>query len=62
MPAQLDRIRPLVLGLTFIAAIEEYLRLNKGIRLDDFRFLKLKDIKKLFTGWDLKDVLRGANL
>lgn len=62
MPAQLDRIRPLVLGLTFIVALEEYLKLNKGIKLDDFKFITLKDIKKLFTGWDLKDVLKGGNL
>lgn len=63
IPAQLAKIRPLVLGSTFIVALEEYLRLNKGIRLDDFRFIRLKDIKKLFAGWDLQDVLiKGANL
>lgn len=63
MPARIAGIRPIVLFLTFIVALKEYLRLNKGVRLDDFRFIRLKDIKKLFAGWDLQDVLiKGANL
>jgi len=63
MPARIARIRPIVLFITFIMALEEYLRLNKGIRLDDFRFIKLKDIKKLFAGWDLQDVIeKGVTL
>jgi glycosyltransferase involved in cell wall biosynthesis len=63
MPTQFGKIRFLVLSLTFVVAFEEYLRLNRSIRLDDFRFFKLKDIKKLFTGWDLKDVIeKGVTL
>ena len=63
MPERIYRIRPIVLFLTFIVALEEYVRLNRGIRLDDFRFFKLKDLKKLFKGWDLKDVIeKGVTL
>lgn len=60
IPAQLAKIRPLVLCLTFIVSLEEYLRFNKGIRLDDLKLIKFKDIKRLFTGWDLVDMLKKS--
>ncbi len=62
IPARLAKLRPIVLVLTFIVSLEEYLRINRGVKLDDIKFVKFKDVKKLFAGWDLKDVLKGVNL
>lgn len=62
IPARLAKLRPIVLVLTFIVSLEEYLRINRGVKLDDIKFVKFKDVKKLFAGWDLKDVLRGVDI
>lgn len=58
IPSYLARIRPIVLFLTFIMSCKEYLRLNKGIRLDDVKLINAENIKKVLTGWELKDKLR----
>lgn len=58
IPASLVRVSPVVFLLTFIMSCKEYLRLNRGIRLDDIKLINMGNIRKIFSGWELKDKLR----
>jgi glycosyltransferase involved in cell wall biosynthesis len=58
IPTSLARVSPVVFLLTFVMSCKEYLKLNRGIRLDDIKLINMGNIRKLFSGWELKDKLR----
>lgn len=49
---------PLILFLALLLSIKEYIRLNRGIRLEDIKLITPRRIKKLFIGWECRDVLK----
>lgn len=55
MPPFLRQKNIIILPLTIFLSLKEYLFLNKGLRMDDIRMiLDFKNIKKIFTGWEVK--------
>ncbi|MBI3814139.1 MAG: glycosyltransferase [Nitrospinae bacterium] len=59
IPSYLAKFRFLIIFITLLISPVEYVRLNKGIRLDDIKMINLLNIKKLFfKGWELKDLMK----
>lgn len=56
IPQVLSGFKPLVRFISVIAFFGKYLRLNKGIKMDDIRLLP-RNLKKFFHGWELEDIL-----
>ena len=59
LPSYLSRFEFLVVPAALFLSAIEYIRLNKGIRLEDFRMINPVNIKKLlFKDWELKDLVK----
>jgi glycosyltransferase involved in cell wall biosynthesis len=52
LPRILGKITPLVTTIALFVTIKEYIKLNRGIRLDDLKLLTLQNAKKFFRGSD----------
>ena len=58
MPLFLSNFRPaVILPSLFVTAIE-YLRLNRGIRMEDLKLMNPGNLKKIFGGWEASDILK----
>ncbi|MBI3583555.1 MAG: glycosyltransferase [Nitrospinae bacterium] len=59
LPSYLSRFEFLVVPSALFLSAIEYIRLNKGIRLEDFKMISPVNIKKLFfKDWELKDLVK----
>ncbi len=59
MPYFFKRIDFLIVFIAVFISLVEYIRLNKGIRLEDIKMLSLSNIRKLFFGgWELKSLMK----
>lgn len=59
LPGPVSAVKPLLIGVALVVSFFEYVRLNRGIRLDDIRHLRLRDLKSLVTGWGEKKILKN---
>jgi glycosyltransferase involved in cell wall biosynthesis len=59
-PRVLGRFRPIVVPVALLYCFFEYLRLNRGINVEDIRLINAENIKKLFGGWESTDILKKA--
>ncbi len=58
MPTCLVKIKPLILFLSILISLVEYIRLNKGIKLEDIKMINPQNIRKLYKGWEFRDIVR----
>ncbi len=57
MPSYLAKFEFIVIFIALLISPVEYMRLNKGIRLDDIKMINLINIRKILFGrWELKDI------
>jgi len=62
MPLYLDKFEFIIISITLLVSLVEYMRLNKGIRLDDIKMINPLNIKKVFfKGWELKDIFNESD-
>lgn len=55
LPSFLRQRKALTIPLSILLTLKEYLILNKGVRCEDIRMvLGLKNIKKIFFGWEVR--------
>lgn len=55
LPSFLRQRKAIIIPLSMLLTLKEYLVLNKGIRCEDIRMvLGLKNIKKIFFGWEVR--------
>jgi glycosyltransferase involved in cell wall biosynthesis len=54
----LSTIKPLAIIVSILASVVEYVRLNRGIRLDDLKMLNLHYFGKLFKDWN--EIIKGG--
>jgi hypothetical protein len=52
LPLSLRRITPLVPFFALMLSLKEYVKLNRGIRLEDLKLITPRNVKKLFCGAD----------
>jgi glycosyltransferase involved in cell wall biosynthesis len=59
MPSLFKRVEFMVVFIAIFISLIEYIRLNKGVRLEDIKMLSLSNIRKLFFGgWELKSLMK----
>jgi len=59
IPSYLAKFEFLIIFITLLISPVEYMRLNKGIRLDDIKMINLYNIRKIFLrGWELKNLMK----
>lgn len=55
LPSFLRQRKAIIIPLSILLTLKEYLVLNKGVRREDIRMaLGLKNIKKIFFGWEVR--------
>jgi len=58
VPACMKNLKPLTFLLALFFTLAEYIRFNRGIRMEDIKLLNFGIIKKVFSGWGSTDILR----
>lgn len=58
MPSRIENLKPMIILIALFFTIAEYIRFNRGIRMEDIKLLNFGIIKKLFSGWGSADILR----
>src|SRR3989304_9665212 len=59
MPPFFTRFEILVIFIALLVSLVKYIRLNRGIKIEDIEVMKLSNIRKLFFGgWELKNLMK----
>lgn len=59
MPSFFARFEFLVIFIALLVSLVKYIRLNRGIKVEDMEVIKLSNIRKLFFGgWELKNLMK----
>lgn len=61
MPRFLVKVKPLMLFLSILMSLLKYIRLNKGIKLEDIKMINPGNIRKTFKGWEFRDLLKRSS-
>jgi glycosyltransferase involved in cell wall biosynthesis len=61
LPHHLKNINFLISLLSLLISSVEYVRLNKGIKLNDIKMLNPDNFRKMLKGWEFKDLLKKTS-
>jgi glycosyltransferase involved in cell wall biosynthesis len=61
LPSSFAKFGFMVVSFALLFSIVKYIGLNRGVRAEDLRLINPGYIKKLFGGWEAKDILRRGS-